>query len=123
MNCLLLTLALKFCDVLMDQAESMSHFISVPRNDDSGTFSVRCLKHNTHVGINVTSMYFWLKILPKPVLFDSLSSSDAGISILLPSPSSTSEKATLLGMKSSLPNERNLKTETNLTKSKELIIC
>lgn len=45
-------------------------------------------------------------------MFDSLSNSDAGISILLPGPSSTVEKVTLLGIwVSSFPNERNLKTE------------
>lgn len=56
-------------------------------------------------------------ILPKYVLFDSLSNSDVGISILLPGPSSTAEKATFLGMKSSFSNERNLKTETNFKKA------
>lgn len=44
-------------------------------------------------------------------MFDSLGNSDAGISILLPGPSSTVEKVTLLGMESPFPNERNLKTE------------
>ena len=55
-------------------------------------------------------------ILPKSVLFDFLSNS-VGISILLPGPSSTAEKATFLGMKSSFSNERNFKTETNFKKA------
>ena len=56
-------------------------------------------------------------ILPsKCVLFDSLINSDPGIFILLPGPSSTAEKDTLLGMKSSFPNERNLKTENGFQK-------
>ena len=60
-------------------------------------------------------------ILPKSVVFDSLARNSAtGISILLPGPSSTAEKATLSGSKLTILNERNLKTETNLTKAKQL---
>ena len=59
--------------------------------------------------------HFWLMVIPKSVLFDSRCISEAGISILLPGPSSTAEKATLSGMKSSFPNERNLKTEGYIT--------
>ena len=79
-------------------------------------------KHHTHVHINVTwigEVKFWLTILPsKSVLFNSLINSDRGISILLPGPSSTAEKVTLLGMKSSFPNERNFKTENEFNKRK-----
>ena len=61
-------------------------------------------------------------ILPsKCVLSDSLINSDPGISILLPGPSSTEEKDTLLGMKSSFPNERNLKTENEFQKQNNYV--
>lgn len=61
-------------------------------------------------------------ILPSTcVLFDSLINSDPGIFILLPGPSSTAEKDTLLGMKSSFPNERNLKTENEFQKQNNYV--
>ena len=61
-------------------------------------------------------------ILPsKCVLFDSLINSDPGIFILLPGPSSTAEKDTVLGMKSSFPNERNLKTENGFQKQNNYV--
>ena len=52
-----------------------------------------------------------LLLIPNSVPFDSLSNSDADISILLPDPLSNSEKATASGVISSFPNERNLNTE------------